>query len=120
MWYHRAAKQGFTNAQYNLGGMYEFGLGVTEDYAEAAKWYRKAAEQGDARAQDYLGLIYDIGVVVPQDSVQAYMWFNLAMEQGINDATKNRNNVAKFMTPAQIAEAQRLAREWLEKHGKAK
>ena len=44
-------KQGDTNAQFNLGVMYEDGRGVTQDYQEAVKWYRKAAEQGDAEAQ---------------------------------------------------------------------
>ena len=40
------------------------------------------------------------------------MWFNLSAAQGDADATKNRDIVAAKMTPAQIAEAQKLAREW--------
>ena len=100
------------NAQYNIGGMYEFGLGVTEDYAEAAKWYRKAAEQGDARAQNYLGLIYDIGVVVPQDYAEAHMWYDLAGANGNKDAATLRDVVTEQMTPTQIDKAKKLAREW--------
>ena len=46
-----AAEAGLVDAQFNLGGMYDVGLGVPQDYAEAAKWYGRAAEQGDARAQ---------------------------------------------------------------------
>jgi TPR repeat protein len=46
--YRIAANQGHAKAQCKLGLMYEFGLGVGRDYAEAAKWFRKAAEQGDA------------------------------------------------------------------------
>ncbi len=49
---------------------------------------------------------------VTQDYVQAHMWFNLAGAQGNKKATKNRDIVAGLMTPARIAEAQRLAREW--------
>jgi hypothetical protein len=40
------------------------------------------------------------------------MWFNLSAAQGNVDAAENRSNVAARMTPAQIAEAQRLARDW--------
>ena len=49
---------------------------------------------------------------MPQDYVQAYMWYTLVAAQGDADAAKKRDNVAAKMTPAQIAEAQRLAREW--------
>ncbi len=49
---------------------------------------------------------------VVQDYVQAHMWFNLAGAQGDKQAAKNRDIVAKRMTPAQIAEAQRRAGKW--------
>jgi len=90
---------------------------VTQDYAQAVKWYRKAAEQGDADAQFNLALMYDNGQGVPQDYVQAHMWLNLAAAglppgEDRDSAVKNRDIVAKLMTPAQIAEAQRLAGKW--------
>jgi len=53
---------------------------------------------------------------VPQDDAAAYMWFTLADEQGFGEAQKSREIVAKRMTPDQIAEAQRMAREWMAKH----
>ena len=68
-------------------------------------------------AQCNLGVMYYNGEGVPQDYVQAHMWFNLAASKGDENGRKNRDIVAKKMTPTQIAEAQRLAREWLEKHG---
>jgi hypothetical protein len=74
--------------------------------------YRKAAEQGDADAQSNLGLMYGFGRAGPQDSVLAYMWANLAAAQGSDRGKENRDIVAKRMTSEQIAEAQRLAREW--------
>jgi uncharacterized protein len=40
------------------------------------------------------------------------MWFNLSAAQGNQTAAKNQDNVARRMTPTQIAEAERLAREW--------
>ncbi len=45
--------------------MYDEGLGVTQDYAEAMKWYRKAAEQGHAGAQHNLGFMYTEGQGIP-------------------------------------------------------
>jgi clan AA aspartic protease (TIGR02281 family) len=58
-WWRKAADQGYTIAQYNLGTMYEHGEGVPKDYAEAAIWYRKAADQGDADAKKNLATLYD-------------------------------------------------------------
>ena len=111
-WFRKAADQGDSAAQYNLGVMYANGEGVPQDYAEALKWYRKAADQGHARAQHNLGVMYRDGQGVPQDYVRAHMWFNLAATKGDKDAVKNRDIAAAKMTPAQIAEAQKLAREW--------
>ena len=111
-WWRKAAELGYVGAQYNLGIMYDNGRGVAQDYAEAMKWYRKAAELGDAQAQHNVGSMYDKGQGVAQDNVQAYMWLNLAAAQRDETARENRDIVAKRMTPEQIAEAQRLAREW--------
>ena len=106
------ADQGFPRAQFNLGFMYANGQGVPQNHAEAVKWYRLAADQGNARAQVNLGGMYYTGQGVPQDHVQAHKWFNLAGADGDEDGRKNRDIVATKMTPAQIAEAQRLASEW--------
>ena len=61
--------------------------------------------------------MYYNGEGVPQDYVQAHMWFNLAASKRNENGRKNRDIIAKKMTPADISKAQRLAREWLEKHG---
>ena len=111
------AEQGHAEAQTTLGLMYEYGQGVPQDYTEAVKWFRKAAEQGDTGAQHSLGFMYFLGRGVPQDYVQAYTWYTLAASRlppgSFRDlAVKNRERAAAKMTPAQIAEAQRLAREW--------
>ncbi len=114
-WYRLAAEQGDADAQYNLGGMYQLGLGVPQNYQEAARWYQKAAEQGDSQAQFNLGTMYDEGQGVPKDYVLAYMWMNLAVAKGVKGAVKARDRLEKLMTPAQLAEAQRLARGWTPK-----
>jgi TPR repeat protein len=111
-WWRRAADQGLAAAQFNLGLMYYRGDGVPQDHAQAAQWFRKAADQGNADAQFNLGLMYYRGEGVPQDHVAAHMWFNLAASRGQPNAGSNRDTAASKMTREQIAEAQRLAREW--------
>jgi TPR repeat protein len=99
-------------------GPFEDGLAAyrRDDYATALKFWRPLAEQGDALAQNNLGVIYEFGLSVPQDIVQAHMWFWLAAAQGNKKAQKARDMVAEDMTPDQIAEAQRMASEWMAKH----
>jgi len=100
--------------------MYFDGAGVPQDFVQAAAWYLKAANQGYRVAQDRIGGMYERGQGVAQDYLQAHMWFNLAAANE-KDATlretwiSDRNEVAGKMTPAQIAEAQRLASRWAPK-----
>ena len=110
--YRLAADEGDAKGQLGLGLAYHFGQGVLQNYAEAVRWYRLAAEQGNSQAQYNLGRMYHRGLSVPQNYVQAYKWFNLAAAQGDALAVTNRDQVAALMTPAQIAEGQRLAAEW--------
>ena len=66
-------------------------------------------------AQFNLGIMYAKGQGVPEDPVRAYRWLNLAAAGGFEPARKIRDLVKKLMTPQQIAEAQRMAREWYQK-----
>ena len=111
-WYRLAAEQGDAHTQANLGVMYAEGQGVARDDAEAVKWFRLAAELGDAYAQTNLGVMYAEGLGVAQDYVQAHMWLTLAGAQGLESAAESRDIVVGRMTPAQVAEAERLARAW--------
>ena len=115
-WYRLAAYQGHADAQYSLGLMYQLGYGVPEEDAEAERWYRLAADQGHADAQYSLGTLYAGGEGVPEDHVLAYMWFNLAAAQGNEDAESGKAGIEEQMTRAQIAEGQRMSREWIEAH----
>ena len=85
---------------------------MPQDYAEAVKWNLLVANQGNSAAQNNLGLMYVNGHGVPKDYVRAHMWFDLSAAQGDTNAIKKRDWVAQHMTPEQIAEAQKLAREW--------
>ena len=79
-----------------------------KDYG--ASWFRAAAEEGNVIAQNEVGIMYAKGEGLPQDYVQAHMWFSLSAAQ--DGDTNNRDIIAAKMTPAQIAEAQKLARDW--------
>ena len=83
-----------------------------KDYETAYKLILPLAEQGDANAQYNLALMYALGKGVPQDYVSAHMWLNLSASNGNKDAVKGRDIVEKKMSPSQIEEAQRLARNW--------
>ena len=120
-WYQRAAEQGNSKDQAKLGWMYANNRGVPLNYKEAIKWYKLAAEQHNDWAQYNLGILYSRGQGVPQDFVQAHMWFNLSAAsaaQGRPQAAEARDRLAGNMTSAQIAEAQELAKEWLERYPK--
>jgi len=114
-WYRKAAEQGYALAQYNLGFMYRTGQGVTRDYKEAVKWYKKAAEQGIAFAQFSLGTMYHNGKGVTRDYVLSYKWFNRSASGGDETARKALDSLEKVMTPEQIAEAQKISREFKKK-----
>jgi S1-C subfamily serine protease len=111
-WIRKAADQGLAGAQSNLGTCYANGVGVRKDPTEAVKWYRKAAEQGNVDAQAAVGARYVLGDGVLKDYVEGHKWINLASAQGLDVAKKSLTTVELLMTPDQIAEAQKLAREF--------
>ena len=117
LWYLKAASQGLAGAQGELGELYEKGLGVLQDSQESLRWYRLAAGGGDTLAQYKLGFFYRDGSGVARDLVEAHKWANLAASRATADNQKPfadaREAIAQSMTPAQIAEAQARAREWM-------
>ena len=106
-------------AQPMIAGQFEDATAAHNrgDYATALHLIRPLADQGNAEAQNNLGFMYDIGQGVPQDYVQAHKWYNLSAANNLDktnreQAASNRDLMARKMTPAQVAEAQKLAREW--------
>ncbi len=70
----------------------------------------------DADSYFELGLAYASGHGEPVDYVRAHKWFNIAAMLGDARAREERADLAEVMSPAEIAEAQRLAREWVLSH----
>ena len=113
----KGAERGQPLAQFNLGLMYYKGRAVRQDYKEAVKWWRLSAEKGFAEALNNLGMMYGNGDGVEQDFVAAHKWFELAAwrhppGRKRSKSGRDRDFLADKLRPAQMAEAERLAREW--------
>lgn len=80
--YRPKAEAGDPIAQYNLGVLYNEGLGTERNYKEAHKWFTLAAQQGDPDAQNNLGIMYYEGQGVGKNYSLALHWYTLAAEQG--------------------------------------
>lgn len=111
------ALKGDAEAQFDLGKNYETGrIGLPKDFVQAEHWYREAANQGEPFAQASLGILYGFGKGVTPDLVQALMWYDLAADHTSGgdqvSIVEMRDDLASRMTPQQVAEARRLAKEW--------
>jgi len=87
-WYRKAALQGDSHAQFEMGMCYETGRStpIPKDFVQAAEWFRKAAVQRDAGSQYELGMNYLLGEGLPKDDAQAAAWLRKAAIQGIAPA----------------------------------
>jgi hypothetical protein len=115
------ASQGDGPAQYNAGQLYYEGRGVPQNYGEATSWFRRAAQRGVPEAQQNLGIAYAVGRGVPQDYVEAHKWLaisatTLPAAEDRGQAAQARDMIATRMTATQLADAERLAREWTAAH----
>ena len=134
-WYLLAADQGYALAQFALGMMHSRGEGVPRSEAAAIRWYASAAEQGDALAQTNLGVMlaqrwYRNHLAIQEDSlartiglgqqdlVLAFKWLTLAATQDNATARTNLGVLEPRLTPGELAEAQRLAQEWLDRRAR--
>jgi uncharacterized protein len=138
-WFSKAAADGDAQAQEFLGTFYQHGTAgaVAKDNEKAAYWYLRAAKQGHDQAQIHIGCMYWDGQGVMKDYVEAYKWLNIASTSTVRPPTKEeignldeesikallrstadkateaRDQLARLMTPEQIAEAQRRSSEFV-------
>jgi TPR repeat protein len=78
----RAAEDSYAQAEADIGELYEDGLGVRQDYAQAMVWYRKAADQNNPDGQNDIGALDEHGHGVNQDYAQSMAWRRKAADQG--------------------------------------
>jgi hypothetical protein len=111
------ALKGDAQAQFDLGKNYETGrIGLPKDLAQAQHWYREAADQGEPFAEASLGIMFDFGKGVAKDYFQAYVFYERSISHltGGDRVTvvEMRDAIAVKLTPRQISEAQRTAKQW--------
>ena len=114
--YRQAASLGHTDAMLRLGYLYENGKAVPHDTAQAAQWYRRASDLGQSKAMFMLGVCYWAGHGVPEDQIEAHRWINLAATYAVgrdqDTAVNARTALERVMTPDQVEEAKKRARDW--------
>ena len=115
-WFKKAACC-YDDAMRQLAFMYYRGFGTPQDYKAAFKWNRAAASLGHSGAQVALAVAYFNGQGTLQDYIYAHMWANIAAAND-PDAITFRNDMEKRLVPHQLAEAQRLAMECVQKNYK--
>jgi len=90
-WYRMAAEKGNPAAAFNVGALYDAGLGVARDPAEASQWYAQAAAKGSGRAAFNLALLFETGDGVGQDGASAARYFKQAERLGVKAARRRRS-----------------------------
>ncbi len=108
-----SAEQGYPEAQFLVGSMYNAGYGVPKDYEKAMHWFRKAAHQGDAQAQFGIGNLYGDGLGVEKNYIIARMWFAISANGGNDRAEYNLKKVSQRMSADDIAKSEKMALDWM-------
>jgi hypothetical protein len=115
-WFRKAAEQGQGESQYSLGLRYQLGQSVVQDNKEAARWFKLAADQGIGAAAAALARQYIAGEGVSEDLVEAYKWAAVAAKQpDPNNGDSTLTELGGRLSPDQLAEAQRRAKEFVPK-----
>lgn len=109
-----AAAKGDADGEFRLGSSWFGAMGLVEDIDEALRLINRAADKFHATAISTLGFMYKEGWKVPQDYIAAHKWYNIGASLGDDKAKYERDDLAKKMMPSQLADAQKLAREWME------
>jgi len=111
-WYRKAADQADADAQRNLAYVYYIGQGVPQDYAEAARWYRKAADQGSLMRSTAWASCSRRAKGYRRTMFRRTCGSTWPVPAATSTALRAEDIVAGKMTPNEIVEAQRRAREW--------
>ncbi len=106
--FEQLAEADHLDAQNNLGVLFQTGQGTVQDFSKAADWYQRAALRGHRDAQGNLAGLFAVGQGVTQDLTMAYAWYHQAAQQGDATAAQNRDEIAKRLSPPELARAQQL------------
>jgi len=107
-WFSRSASAGYPQSAYNLGALYEQGVGVPKSFAQAGKHYVQAANAGHPQATTALGRLNAAGAGTKQNLPQAWALFSLAMERGDKDAAAPLGELTSQISPEQVEEGRSI------------
>jgi uncharacterized protein len=121
-WLQKAAEQELPNAQYTLGQMYELGEGVAKNDVVAGRWFKTAADHlssvpGVWEAEVELAYMYRDGRLRDGD-IEAYTWLAIVDGSLVPPISDDTDLLARHMSKRDIAEAQRMASDWIETHSR--
>lgn len=114
------AEQGNAEAEYRVGWMYMYGLGIYRSYPDAIDWLTKAANQGVPEATHQVAQMYDLGLGVEKNNVISYMWYAICKRQ-ITDLERKPTTfnpsvdmsiMREVMSKEEVDEATKLAATW--------
>jgi uncharacterized protein len=105
-----------SSGAYCLGMLYQKGLGLPRDSAQAAKWFTKAADMGHSRAMLQLGEMHLKGEGVKQDNVAAYEYIHIAASLGLLEANEENDRLGHELSAKDLKKAQVKISEWVRTH----
>jgi TPR repeat protein len=108
----KLAETGDDVAQSSLALRYMTGDGVQQDIKRSLELFRRSAEQGNPGAEYALGTAYLTGIHISRDYVLGYMWLDVAALHGHELSPDLLTFLQGVMTKEQVAQAQKLVREW--------
>ncbi|GAB2177987.1 tetratricopeptide repeat protein [Dongia sp. agr-C8] len=111
-WFQKAAAQGSTEAEYNLGLLFQAGYTGQPDYIQAMDHFQTAANAKDGPSMLALGQLYAEGKGVPQDLVTAHSWFDLAAANGVAEGATRAAALEANMSPTDVVRAKAQAAAW--------
>src|SRR5262249_15200193 len=104
------AATGDAEALFDLGYLYEAGVGVPQNYRQAADYYQAAAERGHTTAANNLASLYEHGQGIDRNLDRAAHWYRLAAEGG--DPTGQSNLASLYFSGKGIRRDYRKALKW--------
>lgn len=108
-WYGKAAEQGHFQAQDNYGLL----LFQSGKLREAVPWLEKAVSRGEPRAELVLGtMLFNGDGGQTKDWPRAYALVTRASDSGLEQATKTRADMDKYIPEAQRKQGLALARKY--------
>ena len=112
-YWEKAVALGSEGGMAGLGALYQYGLGVPQDYNEARRLYEKSAAAGVPGGMNSLGFLYETGAGVAKDYNEARRWYEKAAAVGEPNAMRNLGNL--YQNGNGVPQDKLAARQWYEK-----